>query len=388
MGRKYRVISGDGHVETAPDAWVKHVPAKYRDRAPRLVALPEGGEGWLVEGQPLLHNGQNITGRGPIKFAGGSYFKPDGSPAEGAGDAKQRLREQDEDGIDAEILFPPVFASRFIEGIADPEVYLSLVRAYNSFLAEDYCSVAPDRLIGCAVIPVMGIDAAIAELERIAELGLRAIAIHNFPNGGGSPKPEDDRFWTRALDLGIALAPHQNIGDVAAPPRSAARGTHMRAMAECLTDRIGSIRPAYCLAQMICSGLFDRLPSIQFYFAETYAAWLASALWHYDDTWNYYNQWFQLELPHKPSEYIREHVYFGIIREPIVTKLGEFVPLERLMWGSDFPHSVGSFPNSRKWLDETFGGVDEKLKRTILVDNPARFFGLDAERDLTPTPAS
>ena len=56
MSRKYRVISGDGHVETAPDAWVKHVPSKWRDRAPRLIRMPEGGEAWQVEGMPLLYN--------------------------------------------------------------------------------------------------------------------------------------------------------------------------------------------------------------------------------------------------------------------------------------------------------------------------------------------
>jgi hypothetical protein len=94
---------------------VKYVPEKWKDRAPRLIDLPDGGEAWMVEGQPLLRNGQNITGRGPIRFDVGSYYKPDGTPNDGAGPATQRLREQDEDGIDAEVLFPPVFATRFLE---------------------------------------------------------------------------------------------------------------------------------------------------------------------------------------------------------------------------------------------------------------------------------
>ena len=115
MARHYKVISGDGHVETPP-FWNKYVPEKWADRAPRLVRLEDGGEGWLIEGMPMLKNGQNITGRGPIRFDFGSYYKPDGTPNDGAGPAEQRLREQDEDGIDAEVLFPPVFASRFLEG--------------------------------------------------------------------------------------------------------------------------------------------------------------------------------------------------------------------------------------------------------------------------------
>ena len=138
MGRKYQVISGDGHVETPPEAFVKYVPKQWVDRAPKLIHLPSGGEGWLIEGMPLLQNGQNITGRGPVQMSGASYYNEDGSPAEGAGDANQRLREQDLDGIDAEVLFPPVFASRFIEAISDRDVYCSMVRAYNTFLAYDY----------------------------------------------------------------------------------------------------------------------------------------------------------------------------------------------------------------------------------------------------------
>ena len=91
MARTYQVISGDGHVETPPDGWRKYVPDKWRDRAPRLIRLPNGADGWLVEGQPMLHNGQNIKGRGPVKFANASYFNEDGSAREGAGSAVQRL---------------------------------------------------------------------------------------------------------------------------------------------------------------------------------------------------------------------------------------------------------------------------------------------------------
>src|SRR5262249_32066375 len=93
MGRKYTIVSADGHVETPADYWTKYVPEKFRDRAPRLIPLPTGGEAWIVEGQPILHSGKNIVGSGPTKFRGASYYNPDGSPAEGVGPAQQRLRE-------------------------------------------------------------------------------------------------------------------------------------------------------------------------------------------------------------------------------------------------------------------------------------------------------
>ena len=48
-----RVISADSHLEMSPERWTPRVPARYRDLAPRLVKLPDGGDGVMVEGQPL-----------------------------------------------------------------------------------------------------------------------------------------------------------------------------------------------------------------------------------------------------------------------------------------------------------------------------------------------
>ena len=386
MGRRYSVISADGHIETPPDSWVKYVPAKWRERAPRLVPLAEGGEGWLVEGQPMLHNGPNITGRGPIRFRNASFWNADGSPAEGAGDAAQRLREQDADGIDAEVLFPPVFASRFLEGIGDPAVYASMVHAFNVFLAQDFCSVAPDRLIGNAVIPVSGSDAAMSELRAVHDLGLRSISFYQFPNGTGRPAAADDEFWEATLELGVALSPHFGFGQVAATPGGSGRGVGHLDAATTLSLRAGSHAPVYCMVQLIASGVFDRFPDIRFYFAETNASWLPGTLYFLDDNYALYRDTFDLELRMKPSEYILRHCYFGMVRDPVALRLGDEMPYANLMWGSDFPHSVGTFPNSRSHLDEAFARVDPSTRRQIVLETPAQYLGLDLDAEITPTP--
>ncbi len=388
MGRKYQVISGDGHVETPPDVWIKYVPEKWHDRAPKLIPLPDGGEGWLIEGMPLMQNGQNITGRGPIKMGGASYFKPDGSRAEGAGDAAQRLREQDLDGFDAEVLFPPVFASRFIESISDKDVYRSLIRAYNTFLAHDYCSVAPDRLIGNATMPVTGIDDAVAELEFAAEAGLKSVCFYQYPNGSPHPKPEDDRFWERSLELGIALSPHFGFGAMSPPPLKTGQDTSGVPFAGALAQRVSGTQPVYCLAQLITSGVFDRFPEIEFYFAETNVGWLPWVLFVFDDNYELFRHCFDVKFDRKPSEYVLEHCYFGIVRDPVGIKMLGQIPSERVMFGSDFPHSVGSFPDSRKFLDEAFQGVDGSHRRRILLETPARYYELDLDADITETPAA
>jgi uncharacterized protein len=70
----------------------------------------------------------------------------------------------------------------------------------------------------------------------------------------------------------------------------------------------------------------------------------------------------------------------------VALRIRDQLPADRLMWGSDFPHSVTSYPESRQRLDEMFTGVPVELRRRILVDNPCGFWGLDAAADLTPTP--
>ena len=63
MASKYRLFSADSHLEISPGRWTDRVPEKYRDRAPRLIKLPNGGDGIIVEGQPVYVLGLAVAGR-------------------------------------------------------------------------------------------------------------------------------------------------------------------------------------------------------------------------------------------------------------------------------------------------------------------------------------
>jgi predicted TIM-barrel fold metal-dependent hydrolase len=88
-----------------------------------------------------------------------------------------------------------------------------------------------------------------------------------------------------------------------------------------------------------------------------------------------------------PSEYIAKHFHFSIIRDPLALEYTDKIPVDNLMWGSDFPHSVGSFPHSQEFIESAFKGKDE-LKKKVLLENPARYFKLDLSKEITPTPAA
>jgi predicted TIM-barrel fold metal-dependent hydrolase len=369
-----------------PERLLPFIAKQHHDRAPRLVKLRDGGEALLVEGWPLINNGANLLAGRRSGTPGISYWNADGSPAPGTGPGAQRLREQDQAGLDAEVLFPPVFLASAIQRIEDKDVYRAIVRGYNRYLAEEYCAVARDRLVAPGVIPASGIDDALAELEWCRNAGLRAVNLHNFPGGGLGPKPEDDRFWSAALEMRMPITAHTHFGNrypanfMQSPPPPIAP-------AERLILRQAFTPPMMTIAQLLHAQVFDRFPALQLYFAETQASWLACALYQIDENSELYSHQIGWDASRpKPSEYIRKHIYFGIIRDPACVDMPKRVPLDRLMFGTDFPHGIGAYPDAPTWVEKNFAGAPEAVRTRIVLENPAAYFGLKLGEQITPTP--
>jgi len=228
---------------------------------------------------------------------------------------------------------------------------------------------------------------AIAEMERCKKMGLRTTALQQWPNGSGDPAKdhrEDDRFWAAALDLEMRLSPHVNFGAGVPGPSLIPGGVSPDGALSGLGFSGG--KPSVTIGQMTYHGVFDRFPKMQIYFGEAGAGWLAM---HLDWMDEFYNRWYTFsdtKLKKQPSQYIRDHVKFSFIHDRMAMKLKDYIGVDLLMWGSDFPHSVGTFPDSKVVLDELFEGISPAERRQVLVGNVCDFFGLDAEKPLTPTP--
>ncbi len=381
MASKYRIFSADSHLEISPDRWTPRVPAKYRDRAPRMVKLSDGGDGIIIEGRDVYVLGLAITGK-PYedhKLSGMTY---EGSP--GAGKPEERVQEQVQDGVDGEVLFTSAGNLSFWRGIKNNEAYRAVVHAYNEFLAEEYCAVARDRLLAMGVIPSSGIDDAIAEMEYCARAGLKGIALNSFPSGKGFPTPEDDRFWAAVIDIGIPLTVHVGFlgreGPTFKYPRNpgevAFGGDPIRVL-----TRFGGSSGLNAI-QLMLSGVFERFPKLKIFWAETQIGWLPYFYEQLDDVYKRSRFWiardFGLEpLQRKPSEHIREHCWWGFIYDPIGLRLRHDVNVDRIMWGNDFPHSAGDWPHSRQVIKEMFEGIPEDEQYKMLVSNAVDFFHLE-----------
>jgi hypothetical protein len=209
-------------------------------------------------------------------------------------------------------------------------------------------------------------------------LGLKTVCL-SAPSGGPNPAP-DDRFWEAALALDMRSAhiyfgaPFPTVTRV--PQLSAAtrrpgmtsRQALMRPPDHRATHRLRRLRP------VPRSALIRRTSQ------------LPIGLQQLDENYQLYEHLYPEKLAKLPSQYVLDHVYFTMIKDPVVTKMFDLLPVDNLMWGTDFPHSVTTFPNSRAWLDEAFEGQDPALRRKILVENPVKFFHLDASAEITPTP--
>ncbi len=384
MPASYRVISADSHLEPAVERWTPRIPAKYQDHAPRRVRLPNGGDATIVEGQRKPHVflgglvGRPYENRAPV---GGQFDR-----APGAGSPEQRLREQEVDGVDAEVLFHGASSVAAYRGIKDDGAYKAVIHAWNEFLAEEYCPVAPGRLIGLGMLPDTGVEDAVTEMDYCARMGLKGVCLTNYPSGKDVPTAEDDRFWAASLDLNMPLTVHVGFGGGrggSAPYRYKHDPEEVAAGVDAFSKftKYG-FRGAGNAVQMVFDGVFDRFPRLRMYFAETQVGWIPNFLDQLDDQYDRTIHWAARLLDMKkldrlPSEYIREHFWWGFVRNPFGVRARHEIGVMRMMWSTDFPHAESDWPESQQVIEQMFVGVPNDERHQILAGNAIEYFQLE-----------
>src|SRR5581483_6573927 len=301
----------------------------------------------------------------------------------GTGSAQQRLEEQDVENIETEILFPAQVAGPMSwRRIKDDDAYLAVVRAYNDWLIEEYCAVAPDRLVGLGILPWTTCDDMIAEMRRCADKGFKGVALGVFPGGQGYPTPEDDRFWEAALDLQIPVAIHVQllrIGHRASQPtfRYPQEPERLKAALEggkrTVVDRMArfGLDSALTVSQLVMSGVFDRFPTLRLFVAESRVGWLP--FWFENADLQYERNIFWCSrdlgiqpLKEPPSEYVKRHIYWSIQCERMGVEVRRHVGVDHIMFATDFPHLESEFPRTPQLVEEIYADVSEDERYRIL----------------------
>lgn len=323
--------------------------------------------------------------------------------AEGHHDVHARLRDMDFDGVASEVIFhgsqndePVPFttlgdpSSPFLFKNLPPEdpTTAALGRhIYNQWLA-DQCSVEPERHIGLAQIPIWDIEASVKELEWAAGVGLRGV---NFPTA--QPwlpelnKPEWDPFWAAAADLNLPLTTH--IGAGADADYSGAVG---RAVALFELQTMWGLRAAPWMA---LGGVFARYPNLKLVLTEVPGMWWPQFITQVDSTYRATlnaptgkNEGLLSFCPKPPSEYLKTNFFIGSsfmchAEAKAAVREGYY---GNCMWGSDYPHTEGTFQLPDSWSDTpvthiaqrfAFWDTPEEPLRAMLGLTAVQVYGLD-----------
>src|SRR5213080_459457 len=217
------MISSDSHIVEPPELWERWLTPELRPRAPKLVQDEEGGDAWLYNdgGAPAPLGLVTVTRGRPreeLRWSGARYSTI--NQGNFRGDA--RVEEMLEDGVVAEVIYSPQRTMRhFMLGIED-DFHLAGIHAYNDWLAKDFCAQAPERLIGIGQMPSVGVEAAIAEMRRCKEMGLRGVLLSAWPSGNLNLCEADDAFFAEAERLGLPISIHCGLsarGKVPSKPR-------------------------------------------------------------------------------------------------------------------------------------------------------------------------
>jgi predicted TIM-barrel fold metal-dependent hydrolase len=361
------------YVIEPPDLWTSRLPKNLAQRGPKVVQLPGGGEGWAFEdGAWIRPLGLNAAaGRGAADMADEGYTYSQLRP--GMTDPTQRLVDMDLDGVDRAAIFP-TFGME-VRSLRDPLLHKASVRAYNEALGE-WAKQGQGRLDVQALIPLSGMDDAVAELEYVTKLGFRGIVFSGWPAGGVKPDRGEDRFWAGCAEAGLALnlVRGGQIGDrtPVAPTRYVKPGVEgVRAVDAPVEVRIAAEATIknVPLAWIVLTGILERFPSLQVALIGVGAGWLRYCAELFD--WNFrYAQFLAFEpLKEHPGEYMRRQVKATIDRERYVYESVDDAGARGLLWASHYPTHMTTWPESKLYISHLVGDVGSPRARLLLREN-------------------
>ena len=395
---RFLVISSDGHAGPRPEVYREYLDPEFRElfdlqNQARMAALALAGE------------------RLEMRQESQQWASDKAHGLAGAWDHERRNAVLDADGVVAEVLFvdglteensPPFGGDLGLmpTGVV-PEHQWAGCRAHNRWMSE-FVAQEPLRRYGLALVtPFWGVDVAVAEIEWAKNNGLRGIMIpHMFTGQDPYHHPKYDPIWRACEEREMVIHFHsgaapmheyygldifrmQNAEESSepAPELPGALGIYVTEVAWWLT------RP---LVYMIWGGIFERFPGLETAVTEGSTIWVPELLHLMDQRYGDHHfsaklgTAYKKHLSMKPSEYFRRNIKVGSSamsrRE---AELRHEIGLGTIMWGSDYPHPEGTWPETQKMMVEVLGGLPENEIEAILGGNAAAFYGFDIEA-LTP----
>jgi predicted TIM-barrel fold metal-dependent hydrolase len=361
------VISADSHMTEPGNLWLERLDSKYRDDAPRVIKNEKpGGAPYVFVGpgiHPLAVAGVFAAGRSGDELR--EHLKHGYEAARPSGwDPVERLKDQDIDGVAAEVLYSSLGIALF--NLKDKELQSACLRVYNEWLAE-FCAHAPNRLIGIGLYTLSDLP-DVSEVERCAKRGLKGILIlASDSNDLPYSDPRFDPLWQVCSDLRMPISLHKPL--VSGMPLTPAMPT----MADLQIHVVHVVEQ--CITRLVYGGVFQRFPNLKIVSAENDVGWIPNWVNRLDHVHS--KMAFSRQLKEKPSAYMRRNVWATFQNDPLGPATWRYFGEDNYMWASDFPHADSTFPHSRKVIAGNFAEVPEQVTRKIVYQNACQLYGIN-----------
>lgn len=408
MARKDFVVSADGHLLEPTDLFRTRLPRHLRDRAVweedfEIEPFVEGGPRFFRRLHTPGFEGWTIS---RYRQTGGRM--PEGEP-------EMILEDMDLDGVDVQVMHPNL--SLFGLYSDDHELSMAHARVYNDYVIERFAPYF-SRLVPTAPVPITDVADAVAEIERVAAAGFRAILLPAVP-----PQPyysrEFDPIWAAARANGTQIFFHTQTGGVKVnDPASTTLRVVMESAAQVnqpMTEATASKRmvtqcifstivPQRIICELIGGGVPERYPELHFVLIEFNAHWLASLVGAMDKCWVtgigqdadwWLGYWDDSRPPHdqphmarlfdlnekwpyplKPSEYVQRQFHVSFQDDPVAVACRHVTGVSSIVWGSDYPHAEGTFRRSQELIATQLGDLPAEERAAIVGGTLAEVLGI------------
>ena len=362
----FPVISADSHITEPPNCYTDYIDPAFRDRAPQMVNHDTRGDLFMVEDMRPIPMGLVAAAGKPAEEITTEGVNFDELHRSGW-DPAFRLADQKRDGVSAEVIYPTV--GMVICNHDDADFKRACFNAYNRWIAE-YCSEAPNRLLGAGQTALRTVEEGIADIAAIKEAGLRGVMMPGQPGTEFDyDDPAWDPFWQAAIDLDLPLSFHI----LTTKGSGYQRGSRLNGF-------LGIIRGIQdIMGMLVFGGVFERFPELKIVCVEADAGWVPHYMYRMDHAYKRHRNWMApgTSLSKLPSEYFAENIYVTFQDDWTAFRQANDMNWRRLMWANDFPHSDSTWPWSQSMLAEHAADLTNEQRFAILSDNVAQLYNID-----------
>jgi len=368
------LVSVDDHLIEPANLFANTMPARYRDRAPRLLPKDDGTYVWRYENEEIANLAINaVAGRPGEEWGTEPTSLEELRP--GCYDIDERVKEMNANGLLGSMNFPsfPGFCGQLFSRVADKDLGLATLRAYNDWHIDEWAGAYPGRFMPLGVTALWDPQLAAEEVRRIAKKGCHAITFSENPSKLGYPSLHSDAWdplWAACSDVGTVVCMH--IGS-----SSQLVVTSQDAPIDVLYT-LTPMNIVQAAADVVWSHMLERFPSLTVALSEGGTGWIPYFLERIDYVYNQQHAWTGQDFGGRlPSEIFNHQVVTCFIDDAFGLASRDYLNIDNLTWECDYPHSDSTWPRSPEMVSKSLQGIDDGTVDKITHLNAMRIFNYD-----------